>query len=72
MITVKASQTIFTYEEVMNVTGICGEHLQNFAKRHHLGFLVRGVETTGNQADRWFFDRWDLMVLAKLFPGCSH
>jgi hypothetical protein len=70
MITVKASQKIFTYEEVMTVTGICAEHLQNLAKRHHLGFLVRGAETTGS--DRWFFGRWDLMVLARLFPACSH
>lgn len=72
MITVKASQKIFTYEEVMNVTGICAEHLQNFAKRHRLGFFARGAETTGNQTDRWFFNRWDLMVLAMLFPACSH
>jgi hypothetical protein len=70
MITVKASQSIFTYEEVMNLTGICAEHLHNFAKRHHLGFSVRGAETTGNH--RWFLDRCDLMVLARLFPGCSH
>jgi len=70
MITAKASQKIFTYEEVMNLTGICAEHLQNLAKRHHLGFFVRGAETTGNQ--RWFFGRWDLMVLARLFPRCSH
>ena len=27
MITVKASQKIFTYAEVTNVTGICEEHL---------------------------------------------
>jgi hypothetical protein len=72
MITVKASQQIFTYAEVTNLTGICAEHLQNLAKRHHLGLFVRGAETTGNQTDRWFFDRWDLMVLAKLFPRCSH
>jgi hypothetical protein len=72
MITVKASQKIFTYAEVTNLTRICAEHLQNLAKRHHLGFFVRGAETTGNQTDRWFFDRWGLMVLAKSFPGCSH
>jgi hypothetical protein len=72
MITCKASQKIFTYEEVTNVTGICAEHLQNLAERYHLGFLVQGAETTGNQTDRWFFGRWDLMVLARLFPGCSH
>jgi len=70
MITVKANQKIFTYEEVMNLTGISAEHLQNLAKRHRLGFFVRGAETTGNHG--WFFGRWDLMVLARLFPRCSH
>jgi len=72
MITVKANQKIFTYAEIMRLTGICSKHLHNLAKRHRLGFLVRGAESTGNQTDRWFFDRWDLMVLARLFPRCSH
>ena len=72
MITVKASQKIFTYTEVMNLTGICADHLENLAKRHRLGFIAQAAETQGKQTDRWFFNPWDLMVLATLFPRCAH
>jgi hypothetical protein len=50
MITVKASQKTFTYTEVMNLTGICAEHLQNLVKQDRLGFFVRGAGTTGNRS----------------------
>ena len=33
MVTVKSSQRIFTDSEVASLTGICVEHLHNFAKR---------------------------------------
>jgi hypothetical protein len=72
MITVKASQKIFTYEEVTNLTGICAEHLQSFAKRHHLGFIARAAETARDQTDQWLFNRWDLVILVTLFPRCAH
>lgn len=72
MITLKASQKLFTYAEVANLTGICAEHLGNLAKRHRLGFIARAVETHGNQTDERFFSPWDLMVLATLFPRCAH
>jgi hypothetical protein len=72
MITVKASQKIFTYAEVANLTGICAEHLENLAKRHRLGFVARTTEAQGNQTDQRFFRPWDLMVLATLFPRCAH
>jgi hypothetical protein len=72
MITVKAGQKIFTYAEVTNLTGICAEHLENLAKRHRLGFIVRATKTQGNHTDRWLFSPWDLMVLATLFPRCAH
>lgn len=72
MITVKASQKIFTYAEVTTLTGICAEHLENLAKRHRLGFIAQAAETQGKQNDRWFFRPWDLMVLATLFPRCAH
>ena len=32
MVTVKSSQKIFTDSEVANLTGICVEHVHNFAK----------------------------------------
>jgi hypothetical protein len=72
MITVKASQKIFTYAEVTNLTGICAEHLGNLAKRHRLGFVARATETQGNQTGQWFFRPSDLMVLTTLFPRCAH
>jgi hypothetical protein len=72
MITVKASQKLFTYAEVVNLTGICVEHLHNFVKRHRLGFVARVSETAGIQADQLWFTPWDLTVLATLFPRCTH
>ena len=58
MITVKASQKLFTHAEVVNLTGICVEHLHNFVKRHRLGFIARAAETAGVQTDRMFFTPW--------------
>jgi hypothetical protein len=72
MITVKASQKIFTYAEVTSLTGICAEHLAKFAKRHRLGFIARAMETQGNQVEQWLFGPSDLTVLAALFPRCAH
>ena len=72
MITIKASQKIFTYAEVANLTGICAEHLHNFAKRHRLGFITRAGEPLGKQAQQQLFTPWDLMVLATLVPRCAH
>jgi len=72
MITVKASQKIFTYAEVVNLTGICVEHLHNFAKRRQLGFIARAAAAAGDQADQWLFTPWDLTVLLTLFPRCTH
>ena len=71
MITVKASQKIFTYAEVANLTGICAEHLLNLAKRHRLGFISR-AGTLENRAEQWLFTAKDLMVLAILFQPCTH
>jgi hypothetical protein len=72
MITIKASQKIFTYDEVANLTGICDKHLHDLAKRHRLGFITRAAESFGNQAEHWLFTPWDLMVLTTLFPVCAH
>ena len=72
MITVKASQKLFTFAEVTNLTGICAEHLDNLTKRHRLGFTVRAVEAQGNKTGERFFSPWDLIVLAMLFPRCAH
>ena len=47
MVTVKASQKIFTDSEVASLTGICVDHLRNFAKSRHLGFIARAAERAG-------------------------
>jgi len=72
VVTVKASQKIFTDAEVATLTGICVDHLHNFAKSRHLGFIARAAEAAGIQADQWLFTLSDLMVLVTLFPRCSH
>ena len=72
MVTVKASQKLFTYAEVVNLTGICVEHLHNSAKRRGLVFIARVAAAAGDQADQWLFTPWDLTVLLTLFPRCTH
>jgi hypothetical protein len=72
MITIKASRKIFTYAEVASLTGICADHLHNFAKRRRLGFIACAAETPGSQASEWLFTPCDLAVLVALFPRCTH
>ena len=72
VVKVKSSQKIFTDAEVANLTGICVEHVHNFAKSRHLGMIARAAEAAGAQADQWLFTLSDLMVLVTLFPRCSH
>lgn len=72
VVKVKASQKIFTDAEVAGLTGICLDHLHNFARSRHLGFIARAAEAAGKQADQWLFTLSDLMVLMTLFPKCTH
>ncbi len=72
MVTVKSSQKIFTDSEVATLTGICVDHLHNFAKSRHLGFIGRAAEAASMTADQWLFTLSDLMVLVTLFPKCTH
>jgi hypothetical protein len=72
LVTVKASQKIFTDSEVASLTGICVEHIRNFAKSRHLGFIARAAEAAGLSADQWLFTLSDLTVLVTLFPKCTH
>ncbi len=62
MVTVKSSQKIFTDSEVASLTGICVDHIHNFAKSRHLGFIARAAEAAGAHADQQLFDLSDLMV----------
>jgi hypothetical protein len=72
VVTVKSSQKIFTDSEVATLTGICVEHIRNFAKSRHLGFIARAAEAAGRSADQWLFTLSDLTVLVTLFPKCTH
>jgi hypothetical protein len=72
VVTVKSSQKIFTDSEVASLTGICVEHLHNFARSRHLGMIARAAEAAGAQAENWLFTLSDLMVLVTLFPRCTH
>jgi hypothetical protein len=72
LVTVKSSQKIFTDAEVSSLTGICVEHVHNFARSRHLGIIARAAEAAGNQAEQWLFTLSDLMVLVTLFPRCTH
>jgi hypothetical protein len=68
LVKVKSSQKIFTDTEVASLTGICVEHLHNFARSRHLGMIARAAEAAGAQAEQWLFTLSDLMVLATLPP----
>jgi hypothetical protein len=72
LVTVKSSQKIFTDAEVASLTGICVDHLHNFARSRHLGMIARAAEAAGATADQWLFTLSDLMVLVTLFPRCTH
>jgi hypothetical protein len=72
LVTVKSSQKIFTDAEVSSLTGICVDHLHNFARSRHLGMIARAAEAAGVQAEQWLFTLSDLMVLVTLFPRCTH
>ena len=72
MITVKASQKLFTHAEVANLTGICIDHLRSVAKHFRLGFIAQSFEKPETEAEQWLFTPWDLNVLVILFPRCDH
>ena len=47
MITIKASQKIFTDKEIASLTGVCVEQLGSVAKLRNVGFLTRTSEAAG-------------------------
>jgi len=57
---------------VADLSGNYVEHVHNFAKSRHLGFIARAAEAAGISADQWLFTLSDLMVLVTLFPKCTH
>ena len=68
MVTVKASQKVFTDEEVSVLTGIELDLLRELARSRHLGILDRAAEVMGEHAQRLLFSLSDLMVLTVLYP----
>jgi len=60
MVSVRASQKLFTVAESGNLSGICVDHLHSFAKGRQLGFIVSAAEKAGIHADKWLFTPWDL------------
>ena len=71
MVTGESSQKLFTYAEVVDLTGICVEHLRNFAKRRHLGFIAHAAGAASH-ADQRLFTPWDLTIVVTLCTRCSH
>jgi hypothetical protein len=65
MITIKASQEIFTCHEVTNLTDLRRASTE-FAKRRRLGFI------SGTHDEQCLFKLRDLMVLTILFQPCEH
>ena len=72
MVRVRTSQKFFTEDEVTNITGICGNHLQTLARNKHLGTAVRAAEAAGAQAEKWLFSHSELMILTVIHPRCEH
>ena len=67
MVRVKSSQKFFTAEEISSLTGICPQHLRDFAHDKHLGLQKR----TGEPASQ-VFTSTDLMIVTVLQPRCDH
>ena len=70
-VTIRSSQKVFTETEVSGLTGICPDHLRNFAQRKHVGFLSKAA-AAGEQTGRWLFTSADLMVVVALQARCQH
>jgi hypothetical protein len=63
MITIKAKQKLFTHAEVARLTGICAQHLNNFAKLRRLGFIARPNEAARIENEQRLLTTWDIIVL---------
>lgn len=72
MVRIKSSQKLFTEDEVINLTGICAEHLRGLARNKHLGTLASAAEAAGVQAQAWLYTNSDLMIVSVLHPRCQH
>jgi len=71
MLRVRSSQKLFTEAEVVNLTGICREHLRRLANEKHLGTMATAL-IAGERAESWLFSNSDLMILSRLHTACEH
>ena len=72
-LTIRSSQKVFTEEEVSGLTGICQEHLRNFARIRHLGQAAEAAaEAAGSTAHKWLYTFSDLFVLTTVCERCEH
>lgn len=71
MVRVRSSQKLFTEAEVVDLTGICREHLRRLANDKHLGTMATAL-IAGERAESWLFSNSDLMILARLHSRCEH
>ncbi len=72
MVRVKASQKVFTEEEVARLLNLRLDELHQIARSRHLGILARAAEAAGAHAEQFLFTLSDLMILAVLWPRTQH
>jgi hypothetical protein len=71
MVRVRSSQKLFTEAEIVDLTGICREHLRRVANEKHLGTLATAL-IAGERAESWLFSNTDLVILTRLHSRCEH
>jgi hypothetical protein len=72
-LTIRASQKIWTEEEVSGLTGICLEHLRSLSRVRHLGQAAEAAaEAAGSTAQKWLYTISDLSVLTMVCGRCEH
>ena len=75
MVRVRASQKLFTDEEVARLLGAALDEVRDIARMKHLGFLSRAAEAAeaaGVSAGQLLFTLSDLMILSALWPRLQH
>lgn len=71
MVRIRSSQKLFTEAEVVDLTGICREHLRRLANEKHLGTMATAL-IAGERAESWLFSNSDVMILNRLHSRCDH
>lgn len=71
MVRIRSSQKYFTEDEVITLTGICSQHLRDFARAKRIGTIASAV-VAGMRAETRLFSNSDVAILASLRPRCEH